>query len=135
LAIVSIVTAGVVSMSFDVAERRLLYNTSLKLQADLRYAQRRAIIEGHDFGITFIPSGNYYIIYSSSSGSAQRTIKTVELPGEVKFEGQTLMGVNFLPRGTISEGFTIVLCTKNYTQEITATVGGGRIRIYDMSEN
>jgi prepilin-type N-terminal cleavage/methylation domain-containing protein len=132
LAVISIITAGAVSMSFGAAERRLLYSTSLKLQADLRYAQRMAIIEGHDFGLTFFAGG--YEVYTVDEKNPYKMIDDgVLLPEGVSFLHNQPLQVHYLPRGTISDGFTVVLRTKHYMQELTGVPSGGRIKIKEMS--
>jgi prepilin-type N-terminal cleavage/methylation domain-containing protein len=131
LAVISVITAGAM-MSFDVAERRLLYNTSLALQADLRYAQRRAMIEGHTFGIKFYYTEGYYSIYHLGARMPLKEVKLVKLPKGVSFQRQPPIDLHYLPRGTLSAGFTIALRTENYIQELTGTVSGGRIKIQDM---
>ena len=126
--IIAIISTGVL-VSFRGSEHRELQNASLALQADLRYAQRRAIMEGRRYGIIFeVQHNRYHIVLDSP----RQTIRTVYLQNGVRlFEvsGPSLM---FLPRGTASVGFRITLHNGSYSQQLTATVSGGRIRIFDI---
>jgi prepilin-type N-terminal cleavage/methylation domain-containing protein len=130
LAVVSVVTIGAV-MSSGAAERRLLYNTSLKLQADLRYAQRMAIIEGHDYGVIF--TAGSYMVFTVDEINSDLIKSDVGLPDGVSFMHAPPARVHYLPRGTISDGFTVTLRTKRYKQELTGVPSGGRIKITDVS--
>ncbi len=129
LAVVSIITAGA-ALSFRLADRRVLYNTSLVLQADLRYAQRMSMIEGQRYGIEF--DQRSYAIFKLAKNMPRTIIRTVELPDGVEYRIHNQPQVHYLPRGTITDGFTVVLEKGRYSQEITATVSGGRIEIKDM---
>jgi prepilin-type N-terminal cleavage/methylation domain-containing protein len=129
LAVISIVSAGVV-MSFRQVDRRLLNDTSIKLQADFRYAQRRAIMEGHKFGIEF--ASNSYKVVTLGVRMEHVELKTVELPDGVRFIRYTEPFLYYLPRGTISEGSRILLNKGRYNQELTTTLSGGRVRIWDI---
>ena len=128
LGIMAIISTGVF-VSFRGSERRELQNASLALQADLRYAQRRAIMEGRRYGIIFeVQHNRYHIVLDSP----RQTIRTIYLPNRVRLlevSGPSLM---FLPRGTASSGFRITLHNGPYSQQLTATVSGGRIRSFDI---
>ena len=57
LAIIMIAGSGIF-LAFRQSNRRALQNASLQLQADLRYIQRRARIEGRNFTIVFEQANN-----------------------------------------------------------------------------
>ena len=132
MGLITIVTTGVLVSMRD-NSYRTLYNASLTLQSDLRYAQRRAITEGRRHGILFEPTQNrYHIILTNPT----ENIRTVNLPSGVIF--QDIVGgsvVTFLPRGTSSGGFTITLANSNYRQNLTVGVSGGRVRVWDIVPN
>jgi len=128
LGIVTIVSAGVL-VSLRGSDRRALANASLTLQADLRYAQRRAIMEGRRYGIVFELANNRYRIVLDSP---RQTIRTVYFREGIELIDVTGPQLMFLPRGTASSGFSIMLSNGTYSQELTATVSGGRVRIFDM---
>ncbi|MCL2571431.1 MAG: GspH/FimT family pseudopilin [Defluviitaleaceae bacterium] len=130
LGIITIVSGGVF-LAFRQTPRRALNNASIQLQADLRYAQRRAIQEGRRIGIIFEPAHNRYRIMSTSP---TEEIRVVYFQGGVRLR-QTIPGarLDFLPRGTASSGFTISLSNGRYWQRLTATVSGGRIEIFDIT--
>ena len=129
LAIFAIIGSGLV-ISLRQADRRALNNASLQLQADLRYAQRLAIIEGRRHGIVFEVENNRYRIIATAP---ERTIRTVYLQNGVRLVETSGDRLVFLPRGTVSGGFRINLGIGPYYQRLTATVSGGRIRIFDIS--
>jgi len=109
---------------------RTLHNASLQLQADMRYVQRRAVIEGRSFGIVFNIADNYYRIIQTLP---ERTIDTIFLPDGVRLVETSATRLMFLPRGTPSAGFRVILGRGSDTQRLTATVSGGRIRIFDIN--
>jgi len=108
---------------------RALETATLVLQADLRYTQRRAIMEGRRVGIFFEPARNRYSIITMSPFS---TIRTVYLRDGVVLAETSHPRLMFLPRGTASSGFRVTLNNGIYTQRVTATVSGGQVRIHDI---
>ena len=129
LGIIAIVTTGIfVSMRGN--EQRALENASLALQADIRYAQRRAIMEGRRIGINFSPANNSYSIMTQRPTT---TIRTVYLQSGVVLVETSHDQLMFLPRGTASSAFRITLRNDAYWQRITATLSGGQVRIHDIT--
>ena len=129
LAILIIAAAGVFAATRH-TERRALEHASLTLQADLRYAQRRSMLEGRSFGVFFEPARNRYSVVSVSP---DRIIRTVYLEGGVNIASTSGARLHFLPRGTASGGFTVNLRNGVYWQRLTATVSGGRIQIHEIT--
>jgi len=128
LGIITIMSSGII-LSVRSDRNRVLENTSLALQADFRYAQRRAIMEGRHYGIAFDVALNRYRIVV---GRARQTIRIVYLPNGVYIlETSQPSHLMFLPRGTATGGFRVTLTNGTYNQQLTATVSGGRIRIFD----
>ena len=121
---------AVLVMNLRQADHRALNNASLQLQADLRYAQRLAIIEGRRHGIVFDVENNRYRIISTAP---ERDIRVVYLQNGVRLVETSDDRLMFLPRGTSSGGFRINLGIGSYYQRLTATVSGGRIRVFDIS--
>ena len=130
LAVLLIVSGGVM-IGFRQADRRALHHASLQLQADLRYTQRRAIMEGRPFGIVFDVTNNQYRIVSERPA---RTLRTEAIPNGVLLSETSAPRLMFHPRGTPTAGFRITLAYKGNTQRITASVAGGRIRVFDINE-
>jgi hypothetical protein len=123
------VLAGGVFLSFRSVDRIGLQQASYRIQADFRYAQRMAIIEGKRWGITFDIAENTYYVVSIDPRVIE---KTVVLPG-----GAVLLDINradvvYLPRGTVSSPFTLTLTKGGYQQQLTAMLGAGRIEIKEM---
>ncbi len=138
LAVVSIIMA-VTAVSALSADRRVLNNASLQLQADLRHAQRMAMIEGREWALV-ISSDSYRIARQEPPSGIMQSEKTVNLEdgvrfSDAKFSGDNLLNVVYFPRGTISEGFTATLQKGRYYQQLTATVSGGRIKIGEIKYN
>jgi Tfp pilus assembly protein FimT len=129
-AVIMILSGGVM-LGFRQAEHRALNNASLQLQADLRYVQRRAIMEGRQFGIVFELANQRYRIISTQP---TRTVRTVYLHGGVRLDDVSAQQLLFHPRGTPSVGFRAILRHGSNTQRITATVSGGRIRVFDINQ-
>jgi len=133
VALITIISAGffITTRSDD---RRTLYNASVALQADLRYAQRRAITEGRRHSVVFDAiNQRYHILLHGTPGP----IRTTYLPPGVTFQTVTAQQsrVIFLPRGTISGGFTVVLANQSYSRSLTGTVSGGRIELFPIVQN
>ena len=127
LAIILAVTGGVL-MRFRQNEHRVLNNASRTLQADLRYVQRRAMIEGRRYGVVL--ERYRYRVVSLTGGT--RTIRIVNFPDGVWLRSTTHTQLEYLPRGTITSGSTIWLTTGTYSQRLTSIPSSGRIRIYDI---
>jgi Tfp pilus assembly protein FimT len=110
---------------------RALHNAALVIQADMRYAQRRAVMEGRRVHVIFRPSSNSYQIYKRRPYIY--IIRTVYLENGVNLVGTSFPGtphrINYLPRGTASAAGTITLSRGRYLQDITTTVSGGRVEI------
>ncbi|MCL2386437.1 MAG: GspH/FimT family pseudopilin [Defluviitaleaceae bacterium] len=129
---VLMVVVGVilVSVNGNSNDYRVLSNAAVTMQADIRYAQRRAIMEGRRIGVHFdVLYNRYHIIDRHST-----VLRTVYLPDgvnllAVNYDNQRLM---YLPRGTASQAGTIALRKGRYHQEITTTVSGGQVRIHDI---
>ncbi|MCL2202665.1 MAG: GspH/FimT family pseudopilin [Defluviitaleaceae bacterium] len=130
MAIIVVLSGGVV-IGFRQGHRRALHNASLQLQADLRYAQRRSIIEGRQFGIAFDVAQNRYRIISTVP---TRTVRTVYVQGGATLLETSAPRLLFHPRGTPTAGFRITMAKGTDTQRITASVSGGRIRVFDINE-
>jgi Tfp pilus assembly protein FimT len=133
LGILSILSVGVfVSIRGGSSERRALQNASLALQADIRYAQRRSIIEGRRYGVIFELVNNRYRVVSDMP---RRTIRTVYMEN-----GVTLLFISgghnqvfFTGRGTPTHSFTILLITNSFMQQLTIVPSGGRVRVSDIT--
>jgi len=125
LAVISIMGA-VATLALRPTPRRHLHNASLQLQADLRYAQRRAIMEGRPHGIEFDIWQNRYRIMAFAP---ERELRVVYLQNGVWLGIPTHNRLHFTARGTASSGFSIRLHNEDYTRQLTATVSGGRIEL------
>jgi len=62
LAIILVVISGMLIGNRSSSEYSSLRSAAILLQADMRYAQRRAITEGRRVGIAFDPAYNRYTI-------------------------------------------------------------------------
>jgi len=134
LAVIMVISGAVfIGTSGNTNDYRNLHNASIILQADIRYAQRRAVTEGRRFGIQLQPQLNRYSIIS--------LYPFFEIHRTIYFrDGVTLRPTNFpdntimfLPRGTINRAGTVELRNGRYSQNLTATVGAGRIYVYSIT--
>ena len=104
-----------------------LNTASRVLQADIRYAQRLAIIEGERIRVVFSRHENRYSIIRPSD---EEVIRRAELPTGISF-AEHIGTLEYLPRGTVNVGMTIRLRNESYQQSITITPVSGRTRVYD----
>jgi Tfp pilus assembly protein FimT len=112
---------------------RILHNASLSLQADLRFAQRLAVIEGREIGFEFQPARNRYRMIKFSP---TEIFDFVYLQNDVEFCDSFLQTfrVTYRPRGTPTNSRTIALTNGIYRQEITIVPSGGRVEIKPIEE-
>lgn len=104
-----------------------LNEASRVLQADIRYAQRLAIIEGERIRLIFAERERRYTLVRPST---QEVIRSVDLPQGVSVVGFVNV-LEYLPRGTVNVGMTITLRNERFSQSITITPVTGRAHIYD----
>ncbi|MCL2372327.1 MAG: prepilin-type N-terminal cleavage/methylation domain-containing protein [Defluviitaleaceae bacterium] len=136
LGIIAIISAAAM-LNFRSSAMRDLNNVSLTLQADLRYAQRLAMIEGREIAVSFDLQNNSYSIVSLAPQI--RTLRTVQLDNNIAQLRRTshpnTNQIHFRPRTTVSYGFEVVLsCANNrYWQRLTAAVSAGRIKVFEPS--
>jgi type II secretory pathway pseudopilin PulG len=126
-------------------DKRALYKACLQMQADIREAQRRAVLEGKKTGyaVSFWPTTNSYKLYATMS----KVDKSVELDSNVSFTNSvgTLDNINvvikfgnkdnilvFEANGRPEAGGTIYLKAGRFWQEITVEVTSGRVEIKEM---
>lgn len=144
LGIIAIMSGGMlVAVAGRSSERRALQNASLALQADIRYAQRRTIVEGQRYGVTFDFAYNRYHVGPATRDTHGRwTVnhdRTIYLPPGVTmrrwltstgmyYEGTTHQ-ITYLPRGTVSVGATYRLRTGLYQQDVSVVPSGGRAQL------
>ena len=135
------ILGGTVFSAAQAIQRRNLNNASLTIQADIRRAQRMAVIEGRAWRITFdVEHNRYSVAYLRSAAAVIDTSSECEwiyLPSGVEFKRMPVTSVGFLPRGTLSggvsgSGFTMHLQTRQYAQKLTILPVTGRVRIFDI---
>jgi len=126
LAIIAIASGGIF-LVFRQSPRRDLENASLQLQADIRYAQRRAIIEGRRIEVRI--NRYHYVIRYVNPGGVFGEIRTVYFQNGVHIRQTNTNSIGFLPRGTVGGSGTLSLANARYEQNLTITVSGGRVEI------
>lgn len=149
LAVVMIVSGTVfIYARGDNRDYRELQNATSMLQADLRYAQRRAISEGRRIGVWIDErTGTFYHIWASDQ-PVDEPFRTVHLSGGVEVyavrglnhsvgSGGTAWGrVMYTPRGTLGgRAGTIYLRNGRHTQWITINVAGGRAQYFEIERD
>jgi len=125
LAVIAIVSGGLFIV-FRQTPRSALENASLQLQADLRYVQRRAIIEGRRFRLQLNSLNNgYYISFLNPIEELRR----VYFENGVRIRGNPRRRFEFLPRGTPdgATSTTLTLYIGRYEQDLTILLSGGRV--------
>lgn len=111
------------------AQRREIQNAATMIQADMRQAQRLAVIEGRRYRVRFDQINNRYFVYPVRGF----TYEPIYLPGNVSIHHMNLpiSQIEYLPRGTLgghaAHGFTIVLRNRSYEQSLTITPSTGRV--------
>ena len=133
LGIIAILASGIF-LGVRQNHRRHITNASLQLQADLRYVQRRAIMEGQRFGIIFEPHLNHYwLVYIDSANRTTRIYEDpIRLENRVRLHNVVFPNnrIYFTPRGTPSRGGSLFLRVGPgngiYEQRITVNPSGGR---------
>ena len=130
ISIVSVVTVRVI-------ERRTLDNASRTLQAEMRRAQRMALIEGTRWRVTFYKQHRRYSIRPLQCDLGR--IYIVYLPSGVEFDYLPRHIVDYLPRGTLASpgwgtgtGFTMFLRKNQYVQRLTILPVTGRVRVFGI---
>jgi len=111
------------------AQRREIQNASALMQADMRQAQRLAVIEGRRYRVRFDQASHRYFVYPVG----EFVYEPIYLPSGVTIHHMNLpIGqIEYLPRGTLgghaAHGFTIVLRSSRYEQRLTITPSSGRV--------
>lgn len=122
-------------LSLSSLDRRRLQQASVELQGDLRYAQRRAIMEGVRYKVAFDRTSDSYDVIRMEKGTNRgETIKAVTLPDGITIYRVNISYVEYNPRGTDNRAFTVVLKKGAYMAEMTGNVGAGRVSIKSISK-
>jgi len=129
LAIMSIVLgAGLAVFRTGSNERRDLESASRMLQADLRYAQRRALTEGRRIGIQFFEEGGYDVVIIDTA----EVLRTVHFNDITVTRNRQESRLHYTVRGTPFPAMTITLASDNYTRALIINPAGGRVRLEDI---
>ncbi|MCL2405721.1 MAG: GspH/FimT family pseudopilin [Defluviitaleaceae bacterium] len=130
LAIIVVISSGIF-LAFRQPSRTALDQAMLQLQADMRYAQRMAVISGQQHAIHFDRANNMYRIMSLYPDNE---IRRVYLQDGVELTYSTARldhTIAFHPRGTATTAFRVRFAGGGYTRDITATLGAGRIEMHN----
>jgi competence protein ComGD len=127
---------AVVSLSMDGLRRQSLNSASLTLQADIRYAQQMAIMEGRRWQVDFDIENNSYTIRRDSILDTADYRRDVILPNgvtiEVNFKDQFL---HYTSKGTVNRAGTIWLRSGSFMQRSTVALGTGRVRVFEITSH
>ena len=140
LGITLVIGAGILMQNRN-NDYRHINNASNQLQADLQYAQRRAIMEGRRIGLHFNMEGTGYVVRYMDSFPFYYVINhgvRTEIR-EVIFENGIFMiditgennWIGFTPSGRTSVAGSVYLRNRSgrYTQRTTVTPVSGRINV------
>ena len=139
IGIIAVLSGTAVFVSRGI-QQRSLNNSSLLLQADMRRAQRMALIEGRRWRILFDTANNRYSVhYVQPVLSPQSERVWIHLPQNVEFRYVPRASVEFLPRGTlggtafgVGTGFSMSLRNRQYVQQLTVLPVTGRVEIFEI---
>jgi len=129
------VLGGASLVTADRLQRQHIYNATLMVQADMRQAQRLAVIEGRRYRVRFDQLNHRYFVYPVG----EFTYDPIYLPDHVTIHDLNLpiSQIEYLPRGTLggnsSHGFTIILRNRRYQQSLTITPSSGRVAYGDIT--
>ena len=130
---VLMLVSGSVFLALRPSNHRAIRSAALTLQADLRYAQRLAVIEGRRVDVLLERAHNRYrIIYGYPD--------EVEIRRVYFQDGVRLMDIErgnrvfFHPRGTPNYGNTIFLRHGRYDWRLTIVPSGGRVAVRQYRE-
>lgn len=136
IGIIAIAGASTAAASRGI-QRRTLQNASLAIQADMRRAQRMALMEGRRWRVQFEERYNRYSIGPIPRDPNRLYI--MYLPRGVYFEYLPRSSVDYLPRGTLGgtgfgtgTGFTMDLRSGRYMQRMTILPVTGRVTVFDI---
>jgi len=116
-------------------QRREIQNASTAIQADMRQAQRLAVIEGRRYRIRFDQVNHRYFVYPVG----EFVYEPIYLPADVFIHNMNLpIGqIEYLPRGTLgghaAHGFTLVLRNQRYEQRLTIIPSSGRVAYEEVT--
>ncbi|MCL1987089.1 MAG: GspH/FimT family protein [Firmicutes bacterium] len=120
--------SGTILFTANGLQRRSLENAMFTLQADLRHAQRMAVIEGRYWQVLLNTAENSYSVGPANDGDSH---VIVYFPNGIELASGN-SNIRYLPRGTVSGSTTLRLKTANFTQRMTINVGPGRAMIYPI---
>lgn len=129
LAVIVVISGGVF-LAIRQPNRRALDNAALQLQADIRYAQRRALIGGQMYWVEFNRFDNMYRVMTMPNEEIRR-VYFQDGVRMVYVSVENFSQLRFHPRGTATGGFRVRLEHGRYSRDLTATVSGGRVRIQE----
>jgi len=125
------------SLSTDSLRRYTLNNASLALQADIRYAQQMAVMEGRLWRVDFDSVNNGYTIRRMPNNILDTADyrREVILPKGVTidFNGRQGLFLHYTPRGTVYNAGTISLRSGSLIQTSTVVPSAGRVRIFEIT--
>ena len=131
---IMLLLSGTALAAFSGIQRRTLHHASLELQSTLRTAQRLALAEGRRHRVVINEYENWYELRTVLPHFQTELLRRVYFPEGVTItqfnrSHENLPRVDYLPRGTATTAFTIRLELGRYSQEMTGTVGGGRVAL------
>lgn len=117
-------------ISLALVDRQNLNQACMQLKADLRYAQRLAIMENRRYRVDFdVKRNKYVILYKENSDDI--FVKTVEMSGGVRLVSTSNLynSVTYTSMGTTGDPCTITLRNDTYMAQLTVNLGVGRVKL------
>jgi len=132
LAIITILSGGMF-LVFRSPPHHDLENASLQLQADIRYAQRRAIIEGRRVEVEIFRY--HYDVRLIRPEIGNKVIRTVYFPDGIYLDRRRVsFRVGYLPSGRVDNSDSFSLNSGRDFQYLTIVPSGGRVYRLQVNE-
>ena len=126
---VLMLVSGSVFLALRPSNHRAIRSAALTLQADLRYVQRRAVMEGRRYDVILERAYNRYrIVYGYPCIIEVRRVYFQDGVRLLRFTGSECGRIGFHPRGTPAHSRTVTLSHGRLRWEVAVNVSGGRIR-------
>ena len=131
LAVIVIVTGGVF-LAVRQQDRHALNHAAYQMQADMRYAQRRALISGQQVEVRIYRDSNMYRLRYNCSVNGETEIRRVNLQNGVRIIATGREYFHYYPRGTVAASFTFTLENGRYRRDLTIIPSSGRVDVKDI---
>ncbi|MCL2016064.1 MAG: type II secretion system GspH family protein [Defluviitaleaceae bacterium] len=121
--------SGTILFTANGLQRRNIENAAIALQADLRHAQRMAVIEGRRWHVLLNTVDNSYSVGPVNDRNSHYI---VHLPNGLELSHTGGADLIFQPRGSFGQGRTINLHGSNFFGGVAVVGATGRSRLLEI---